>query len=288
MSSVVNLLTVDLEEWFVAEAFADRFARDDWNSLPSTVVQNTHRLLDLFHSHNLSATWFVLGWVAEKYPALVSEIAGQGHEIACHSYSHVRADRMSPDAFRKDTEMAIDSLVKATGKRPNGYRAPSWSVNQSTPWVFDILAELGFVYDSSVFPIKHDIYGVPDGPRVAFEMNCESGRTLHELPASTVRLFGKNVPVAGGGFFRHSPYWYSKYLIKRLNRHNRPAMFYVHPWELDPDPPRLEGLDWRQRMRAYGATSVLQNKIARLLSDFEFTSITDWLGIDRPRPIGFR
>ncbi len=288
MQEVVNLLTVDLEEWFVVEALADRFTKDDWEKQEATCERNTLRLLELFRTHRVQSTWFVLGWVAEKYPDLIREIAQDGHEIACHSYSHSRVNSMDPESFRKDTEMAVEAIMKASHRRPIGYRAPSWSIDPSTPWAFEILAELGFEYDSSIFPIKHDLYGIPDGPRHTFKMNLDNGRTLYEIPATTYRLLWSNIPVAGGGFLRHSPYWYSRWVMKRLNAQKRPALVYMHPWEIDPAPPRVTNLSIMQYYRTYTSTSVFYYKLDRLLGDFVFTSIENYLRLLRKKPrIGF-
>ena len=288
MPFTTNLLTVDLEEWFVVETLSDRISLADWDELETTVIKNTHRLLQLFRNKDVMATWFVLGWVAKKFPALIREISLEGHEIACHSFSHIRVNSMDQESFRKDTELALDAITAAINKQPIGYRAPSWSIDESTPWAFDILSELGFEYDSSIYPIKHDIYGVPDGPRHTFRMNLESGRTILEIPASTYRFMGHNFPVAGGGFLRHSPYWYTKWIINKLNKNNYPAVVYLHPWEIDTDPPLLEGLTMMQKFRTYGSTSVFYYKLDKLLSDFEFTTMSDYLkNVKKKRPIGF-
>lgn len=288
MDKTANLLTVDLEEWFAADILSDRFAFDDWDSLPSTVIPNSYRLLELFRRCNATATWFVLGWSAQKYPHLMREIFDEGHEIACHSYRHFRVDRMDRDSFRKDTEMAVEAIVKAIGLRPIGYRAPSWSINATVPWAFETLAELDFEYDSSIFPVKHDIYGVPGGPRRLFKMRFDNGRSLYEIPASTYRLFGRNIPIAGGGFFRHAPYWYSRQVIRRLNRQGQPVVVYIHPWEIDPNPPRAKGLSFLQRYRSYGSTPIMYRKLERLLRDFRFTSMYDYVCQQKKRQIGFR
>ena len=283
----LNLLTVDLEEWFVVEIFSERFEMTRWEELPSTVVRNTRRLLSLFERYDVRATFFVLGWIAQRYPDLLQELVNRGHEVACHSFGHRRVDKMSADDFRRDTEMAIDAIVKAIGNRPAGYRAPSWSINDSIPWAFQILADLGFEYDSSLFPIKHDIYGIPDGPRRLFKMTFDNGRYLYELPASTVRVLGKNIPLAGGGFFRHSPYWYSRRMVRKLNATGQPAVVYIHPWEFDPDPPRITGLSTLQKYRTYSSTSLLLYKFNKLLKDFEFTTVSDYLYRIKKRRIGF-
>ncbi len=288
MDQTPNLLTVDLEEWFVVDILSERFTLDDWDNLPSTVIENTHRLLDLFRKHSTTATWFVLGWTAQKYPQLIREIFDQGHEIACHSYRHLRVDRMDPDTFRRDTEMAVEAIFKAIYLRPLGYRAPSWSINDTVPWAFEVLAELDFEYDSSIFPIKHDIYGVPGGPRHPFKMRLDSGRSLYEIPASTYRLFGRNIPIAGGGHLRHAPYWYSRRMIRKLNQQGQPAVVYIHPWETDPNPPRVESLSKLQRYRSYGSTWVMRRKLERLLTDFSFTTVSEYIRQQKRKRIGFR
>ena len=288
MDSEVNLLTVDLEEWFVVEALRKRYSRDQWQEMPSTLVKNSLRLLELFRRHDVRATFFVLGYCAEMYPDLIAEIHANGHEIACHSYFHRRVDQLDPQEFRLDTRRALNAIVKACGDRPIGYRAPSWSINDSVPWAFEILSELGFEYDSSIFPIKHDLYGMPRGPREMFRMKFDQGRFLYEIPASTYRLLWWNLPIAGGGYLRHCPYWYSRYIIRRLNRHGRPAVVYIHPWEIDPEPPPVAGLSAVQRLRTYGSTATLVMKLEKLLRDFRFTTIQHYIQRRRQRKIGFR
>ncbi|HOP06883.1 MAG TPA: DUF3473 domain-containing protein [candidate division Zixibacteria bacterium] len=287
MKESFNLLTVDLEEWFVVEALRSRFPVEKWDELPSTLVKNTRRLLDMFHRKDVMATFFVLGWCAERYPNLVAEIAERGHEISCHSYSHRRVDSLGPEEFRKDTMRAMDALIRAIGTRPRGYRAPSWSISNNVPWAFETLADLGFDYDSSIFPIKHDLYGMPHGPRTLFRMKFPDDKYLYEMPASTYNLMGKNIPVAGGGYLRHCPYWYSKMVIRSLNRGGRPAVVYIHPWELDPDPPVIDGLSASQRLRTYGSTNILAAKMDRLLSDFHFTTMSHYIAASRRQQIGF-
>jgi polysaccharide deacetylase family protein (PEP-CTERM system associated) len=287
MSGQLNLLTVDLEEWYVVEILQGRYSFEDWPQLPSTLSRNVYRLLNLFERRQVRATWFVLGWCAERFPSLISEIADQGHEIACHSYRHLRVDKLDEEGFRADTQRAIDAIKSATGFRPRGYRAPSWSINERVSWAFQVLSDLGFEYDSSIFPIKHDIYGMPTAPRQLFKMSFKNGRQLWEVPSSTLRIFGYNLPMAGGGYLRHSPYWYSRMMIKQLNRRKLPAMVYLHPWELDPEPPRLDGLTPVQRFRTYGSTALFGSKLDKLLQDFEFTTVTDYVNAAGKRRIGF-
>lgn len=288
MKTYPNLLTVDLEEWFVAEIFSGRFKPADWPSLKSTVVKNTHRLLDLFHRKNVKATFFVLGWCAEKYPDLMREIVAEGHEIGCHSFQHRRVDTMTPEMFKADMERATEAITAATGIRPLGFRAPSWSINETNPWAFEVLSDLGYEYDSSIFPIKHDFYGVPHGPTRTIKMEFAEGRFLWEIPSSTYRFMGRNIPVSGGGYLRHSPYWYMRLMIRRLNRQQRPAVIYIHPWEIDPEPPEVEGLKSLEKFRSKGATGLFIIKLDKLLSDFDFITCRDHLQLVKKRPIGFR
>lgn len=282
-----NILTVDLEDWFVVENLKQEISSDQWDQFPSRIEDTTHRLLELFEKYNVRATFFILGWIAEKFPALTSEIASLGHEIACHSFSHMRVDQLGEKAFREDTQRAMDVIANASGIMPIGYRAPSWSINSSIPWAFEILADLEFKYDSSIFPIKHDIYGEPSAPRRIYRKKLESGRTIFEIPASTIKLFGKNIPVCGGGYLRHSPYWYTAKMVRKLNEENQPAVVYMHPWELDEEQPRVEGLSMFQKFRQYGSISILQKKIEKLLSEFDFIPAADYVNIVARKKIGF-
>ena len=283
----VNLLTVDLEEWFVVEALKGRADLRVWDDQASTLNVNVRRLLQIFRDHDVRATWFVLGWCAERFPALITQIAADGHEIACHSYSHRRIDTMTPKEFRADTSRAIKVINQACGIQPRGYRAPSWSINDKIPWAFEVLVDLGFEYDSSIFPIKHDLYGMPGGPRTTFRMKLPGDRYLYEVPASTFQLFGKNFPIAGGGYLRHMPFWYTRAIIRKMNRVGQPVVVYLHPWEIDPDPPRLKGLSLLQRLRSYGSTSIMGMKLERILDEFSFTTISYYLERRRRQRIGF-
>lgn len=282
-----NLLTVDLEEWYVVEALVDRLEVDEWPRLQSTVDRNTRRLLDLFARKRVQATFFLLGWVAERHPELMRLIADHGHEIACHSYSHRRVDTMTRESFREDTQRALDAISATTGIRPIGYRAPSWSINETDRWALEVLSEMDFEYDSSVFPIKHDLYGIPQGPRDMVKLELENGRSILEIPASTHRFMGQNMPLGGGGYLRHSPYWHTRRMIRKLNRDGRPAIVYIHPWEIDPNPPEIPGLSSVQKLRMYGSTDTLEMKLDRLLEEFEFTTMVDFVRYARQRPIGF-
>jgi len=282
-----NVLTVDLEEWFVVESLAGRFSYEDWPGLPTTLERNCDRLLALFRRRDVLATWFVVGWCAERHPELMRRIADHGHEIGCHSYRHRRVDHIDEDTFRKDTERALEAIVNTTGCRPLGYRAPSWSINESVSWAFEVLGEFAFEYDSSIFPIKHDIYGMPEGPRQLFKMRLKNGRYLYEIPASTHRILGHNLPLGGGGYLRHSPYWYSRRMIRKLNEKGQAAIVYVHPWEIDPEPPPVSDLTMLQRFRTYGSTDTLELKLDRLLSEFHFSTMIDHVRYSTRNRIGF-
>ncbi len=282
-----NILTVDLEDWFVVENLRNHIDPSDWDSIPLRAEQNTMRLLHMFQEYRIRATFFILGWMAQKLPTLIREIACGGHEIACHGYEHRRIDQMDEDSFRDDTKRAIDIILKSSGHFPLGYRAPSWSINSSIPWAWEILADLGFRYDSSVFPIRHDIYGEPNAPRDIFKLNLKSGRTLYELPASTLRILGRNIPFGGGGYFRLSPYWLTSRMIWRENRIGRQVMVYIHPWEIDKNQPRINNLTLFQKLRQYGSLSTVERKLGNLLGEFDFISAGDYVNQMTKKRIGF-
>jgi len=284
---VTNILTVDLEEWFVVENLRGIIDVKQWDELPRRIEQNTREILSLFDDYHVRATFFVLGWVAEKYPQIIREISIAGHEIGCHSYFHRRVDSLDRDEFRRDTEMAINAIFKATGVTPVGYRAPSWSINSSISWAFETLAELGFEYDSSLFPITHDLYGEPDAPTGTIRMQLNNGMTLYEVPASTIKIFGRNFPVGGGGYLRHGPLWFTSWMINRLNTSGRPAVLYIHPWEVDRDHPKLDGLTALQKYRQYGSIATLMMKLEKLFRKFDFYAARDYLANIKRKKIGF-
>ncbi len=275
-----NILTVDLEDWYSVEIFQNKISRDTWADLDSVVERNTENILRLFNEKGVKATFFVLGWIAERYPHLVSEVSSAGHEIACHSFYHRMVSSLKPDEFKKDTELAINAIVKACGQVPKGYRSPSWGMRRDMHWAFEILAEFGFQYDSSIFPIRHDIYGDVKSPRRPYEIELKAGRTLIEIPATTIMVFGSRMPIAGGGWLRQLPYWFTRWGIKKLNSNNTSAMTYLHPWELDPDIPRID-LDLKNRIRQYGNIKNMRIKLERLLDDFDFIPMIDYITILR-------
>ncbi|HEV8396210.1 MAG TPA: XrtA system polysaccharide deacetylase [Vicinamibacterales bacterium] len=267
-ASRLNAMTVDVEDYFHVSVFDKTVPRTDWEGLESRVVTNTERLLDLFDEYAVRSTFFVLGWVAERHPALVRSIAGRGHELASHGYAHRLVYEQTPDAFRDDVRRSKALIEDVSGRPVNGYRAPSFSVTEQSLWALDVLLEEGYRYDASIFPIRHDRYGIPDAPRWPHTMARSAG-SLFEVPGSTVRLGGTNLPVAGGGYFRILPYAWTRWGIGRVNREGQPAVFYLHPWEIDPRQPRLPaGL--LGRFRHYRNLHLTEARLRSLMRDFSF------------------
>jgi polysaccharide deacetylase family protein (PEP-CTERM system associated) len=280
MTHVINAMTVDVEDYFQASAF-DRFvSRTTWFERESRVVGNTHRLLEFFHRHGVHSTFFILGWVAERFPSLVREIASCGHEIASHGFHHQLIYTLTPEQFREDVRRAKAVIEDAGGAPVRGYRAPSFSVVRSSLWALDVLIETGHSYDASVFPIHHDRYGIPDAPRRAHVIERAAG-SIVEVPASTVRVAGMNLPIAGGGYFRVFPYAFTKWAIRRANAGGEPAMFYIHPWEIDPNQPRLS-VGRMTALRHYSNLAGTLERMERLVQDFTFDTVTATLEAEAP------
>jgi polysaccharide deacetylase family protein (PEP-CTERM system associated) len=262
-------MTIDVEDYFQVSAFARHIPRDQWDHLPCRVERNVDRILGLLDEHGAKATFFTLGWVAERYPSLVRRIVDNGHELASHGYGHLRASEQSPAEFRHDISHSKQILEDLGGVAVRGYRAPSFSINHKNLWALDELAEAGYRYSSSVYPIRHDHYGMPDAPRFAFHPRGAKG--VMELPATTVNLFGRNLPASGGGYFRLLPYTLSRWMLGQVNRQDRQsAIFYFHPWEIDPEQPRQAGVGAKTRFRHYVNLSRMEGRIARLLKDFQW------------------
>jgi polysaccharide deacetylase family protein (PEP-CTERM system associated) len=275
-SGIVNAMTVDVEDYFQVSAFDGVVSRAEWDGYPSRVSGNTERVLELFDRAGVRATFFVLGWVADRFPALVRRIAAAGHEVASHGYHHQLLYVLTPQQFREDVRRAKNALEHAAGQAVLGYRAPSFSVIKSTMWALDVLIEEGHRYDASIFPIHHDRYGVPDAPRHAHALQ-RAGGTLVEMPASTVRLGRVNLPIAGGGYFRLLPYAWTKWGMRRVNHtEGAPVVFYMHPWELDPEQPRFD-VGFGTRLRHYGGLSRTAERLNALLRDFRFDSLASVL-----------
>ena len=269
MTPVINAMTIDVEDYFQVSAFEGIAPRHRWDSFESRVCANTERLLEIFKGSGVTATFFVLGWVAERHPELVRLIAAQGHEIASHGYAHRLVYDLTRDAFRADIRRSKDVIESAAGTRVYGYRAPSYSVTPRSLWALDILIEEGFEYDSSIFPIHHDRDGIPVSPREPYVLDRQAG-SLVEAPGSAIRLGPLNLPVGGGGDFRLLPYRWTQWGIQRINdKEQRPAIFYLHPWEIDPDQPRLD-TGRLSRLRHYRNLDQTEARLRQLLSDFHF------------------
>lgn len=260
-----NAMTIDVEDYFQVSAFAPYIARGDWDTRECRVERNVDRILGLLAEQGTQATFFTLGWVAERYPQLVRRIVEGGHEIASHGYGHERASDLSPEAFRADVGRAKALLEDLSGREVLGYRAPSFSIGERNLWAFDVLRDCGYRYSSSVYPIRHDHYGMPDSPRFAYPVR----EGLLEVPVTTLRLRGRNLPSSGGGYFRLLPYALSRWLIEQVNRNDQQsAVFYFHPWEIDPGQPRIAGIDAKTRFRHYVNIGRTEARIAQLLRDF--------------------
>jgi len=263
---VVNAMTVDVEDYFQVSAFEGVVKRSSWDQLPGRVEQNTDHILELFDKHDVKATFFMLGWIAERYSGLIRRIVAAGHELASHGYSHVRVTRQQPRAFSQDICKTRKLLEDTAGCGVKGYRAPSYSIVNETLWAHDLLQEAGYRYSSSVYPIHHDLYGIPDAPRFAY-LHKEGG--LLEIPVTTVSLFNRNLPCGGGGYFRLLPYRVSRWAMQRVNGSDgMPCVFYFHPWEIDPGQPRQAGISVKTRFRHYLNLGCMQARIERLLDDF--------------------
>jgi polysaccharide deacetylase family protein (PEP-CTERM system associated) len=274
--SVVNVLTVDVEDYFQVSAFEDRVSRASWGSFESRVVRNTERLLRIFNAFHVRGTFFVLGWVAEQFPDLVRTIAREGHEIASHGYAHGLVYASRPEDFRNDIRRAAEAIDRAAGVHVVGYRAPSFSITAQSLWALDVLADEGYVFDASIYPIRHDRYGIPDWPRHVQRVTRTSGQ-LWEVPGTTVRLGNANLPFGGGGYFRLLPYGWTERCIRRLNdREGQPLVFYLHPWELDTEQPRIPA-GALSRIRHYSNLHRTEERLQRLLTDFRFGTVGDLL-----------
>jgi polysaccharide deacetylase family protein (PEP-CTERM system associated) len=262
----VNALTIDVEDYFQVSAFAPYIPRHEWNTRECHI----ERILEMLWARDIQATFFTLGWIAERYPQMVRSIAAAGHELASHGYGHERVTQQSPQAFFSDIQLAKILIEDLSGCPVLGYRAPSFSIDASNPWAFDVLLKAGYRYSSSVYPIAHDHYGMPDAPRFAFE--ARSG--LLEIPITTLRLLGHNFPSSGGGYFRLLPYALSHWMLGRVNaQEGESCIFYFHPWELDTQQPRVDGISARARFRHYLNLGRMQPRLAQLLDDFQWDRV---------------
>jgi polysaccharide deacetylase family protein (PEP-CTERM system associated) len=261
-------MTVDVEDFFQVQAFAGCVERSSWDGMPRRVEANMDRILALFSEAGITATFFVLGWIAERHPGLIHRIVAQGHELASHGYAHIPVHEQTPEAFRSDIGRTKKLLEDIGGVPVRGYRAASFSIGASTLWALDVLAEAGYDYSSSIYPIVHDHYGMPDAPRFAFRSGDSS---ILEFPMTTLPLLGRNLPCSGGGYFRLLPYAVSRWALRRVNkRDRRPCIFYFHPWEIDPDQPRLAAAPLKSRVRHYLNLGRMEARLRHLLVDFEW------------------
>jgi len=268
--TIQNAFSVDVEDYFHGGIFVGK----DPNTFAPRVVENTKKMLDLLASapQPVKATFFVLGWVAERFPGLVPDIARQGHEIASHGYGHQRVYTLTENEFREDVQTTRKILQDQSGQPVAGYRAPCFSITKRTPWAHRILVEEGFTYDSSVFPIYHDVHGTPDAPREIHTIQTEAG-SIVEFPPAVVTRFGMNIPTGGGGYFRFFPYFLTARWLREINKQGRPFVFYVHPWEIDPDQPKMRDASLKGRFRHYVNLKRTADRLGKLLWDFSFATV---------------
>lgn len=266
---IANAMTIDVEDYFQVSAFAGYIDRADWDKLPCRVERNVDTILSILDENNAHATWFTLGWIAERYPGVVRRIVAQGHELASHGCDHRRVTDQSREQFAEDAARAKRVLEDIGGVEVKGYRAPSFSIAGTNLWALDVLGEAGYRYSSSIYPVRHDHYGMPEAPRFAFYPNGENG--LLELPLTTVTMFKRNWPAGGGGYFRLFPYAISRWCISRVNAVERePCIFYFHPWEIDPAQPRQRGISLKTRFRHYVNLASMERRIRDLVRDFQW------------------
>jgi len=267
-----NMMTVDVEDYFQVEAFASRIDREDWSRHSCRVERNTDTVLELFDRAGAKATFFTLGWVAGRYPKLIQRIVAQGHEIASHGMAHYRADAFGPDRLLADLKDSRALLEDVSGQKVKGYRAASFSVTRKNLWALEAIAEAGYKYSSSIYPVRHDLYGIPQAPRFAFHPFAASD--FLEIPVTSFRLGKVNLPCGGGGYFRLLPYWWSAYQLRQIGRReNAPCMFYFHPWEIDPEQPAISGISLKTRVRHYTNLARMKDRLRRVLRDFAWTRV---------------
>jgi polysaccharide deacetylase family protein (PEP-CTERM system associated) len=270
-----DVLTVDVEDYYHVEAFADRVSPHSWSDFPSRVRANTERVLQIFEEYGCRATFFVLGWVAEQDPSLVRDIVDAGHEVACHSYSHRLVSSLTREEFREDLRRGRAAIEDAAGVRILGYRAPSFSIGPGNVWALEILSEEGFFYDSSIFPIRHDVYGFPGAPRFPHRLEFQSERSLVEIPLTTVRIGRTTWPASGGGYLRLLPMQYTRWAIRRIHEKDRQSfVLYFHPWEIDPDQPRITGR-WKSNLRHYLGLGTMETRLRELLAHGRYVPAID-------------
>ncbi len=278
-NALLNAMSVDIEDWFQVGAFETVIDRADWDSLEHRFESNTDNVLELFDEAGIKATFFTLGWVAERCPKLMQRIVSAGHEVASHGYDHARVFTLTPDQFRKDLEHSRKILEDSSGQAITGYRAPSFSIDQRTPWAHEILAEQGYRYSSSVAPIKHDHYGWEGSPRFAWKP--VTGSDLIELPVTTVKMGGRTLAAGGGGFFRLLPYAFYDHAIRKMQKDDgRGAIFYFHPWEIDPTQPRVDNAPLKSKLRHYTKLDVMRSKLVRVSKDYVWGRVDELAALE--------
>lgn len=271
VNSFINALTIDVEDYFQVSAFNNYIDRKNWNSLECRVEKNIDKILLLLNNNNTRATFFTLGWIAKRYPGMIKKIIAEGHELASHGFNHDRVSDLTPEKFFQDVSRAKNLLEDIGGQAILGYRAPSFSIGKNNLWALEILEKTQHLYSSSIYPVQHDHYGTPDAPRFMYR----TGETLLEIPPTTLRLFNRNIPASGGGYFRLYPYFLSKWMIERVNTHDKkPAVFYFHPWEIDAEQPKVYGLSNFTKFRHYININTTEKKLERLLKDFKWNKMS--------------
>jgi polysaccharide deacetylase family protein (PEP-CTERM system associated) len=276
---MLNALTFDIEDYYQVEAFKDVVKLEEWSHYPSRVVENTGKIVDVLDEYKIKATFFVLGWVAERFPNLVVQLAEGGHEIATHGYAHQMVYKQTEAEFEQDLVKSINILEKLSGQKIRGYRAPTYSIIEQSFWAYDVLIRHELSYDSSIFPIVHDRYGVPNGERFPHRVERGNGQAILEFPLSTLRIGKWNFPIAGGGYLRLLPYLFLKAGLRWINSQQHPAILYLHPWELDPDQPRFRNIPLLTKFRHYVNLHSTESKLRKLLRDFQFAPIREVLQI---------
>lgn len=268
-----NAMSVDVEDYFQVSAFEDHVARSDWDDIPARLPANIDRILGIFDEKGVKGTFFTLGWVCERHPELIRRIVAGGHELASHGHDHKRIWHLGQEKFERDVADTRKRLEDIGGTAVTGYRAPSFSIGAQSLWAYEALKAAGYSYSSSVFPIRHDHYGLPSAPRFPFRIKPAD---ILEIPMSSVSLFGRNWPCSGGGYFRLLPYAYSTWAARRINRRDgMPTMFYFHPWEIDPGQPRIDGLPWKSRFRHYVNLARFESRLCRILDDFRWARVDE-------------
>jgi polysaccharide deacetylase family protein (PEP-CTERM system associated) len=272
-NAICNAMTVDVEDYFQVSAFEKNIDKCDWETIPCRVEENVEKILALFEQKGIKSTFFTLGWIAERYPSMVKKIVDHGHELASHGWEHIRVTQQSREDFKQDVIRTRHLLEDLSGKTVKGYRAASYSICRDNLWALDCLADAGYLYSSSIVPIKHDLYGIPDAPRFAF---VAAEERLLEIPITTINIAGRNLNCGGGGWFRLFPYAFSRWAINKVNTtEHQPCIFYFHPWEVDPDQPRVEGASRKARFRHYLNLSKMHSRLTSLIDDFHWGRVDD-------------